>query len=102
VAFGENDRGVIESLMTEVGLLRKIVKEMVRREGIHVSSPNEFHRSLASFASKIKEDPDVVWELLKPYYEDFLKQMFERPVRQQAHGTREHPRHGNRRSGGGH
>jgi len=109
VGIGENDRDVIESLMTEVLMLRKLVKEMMRRSPTPIVSANEFNRSLTSLANKIGEDPEALRELLTPYLEELFNQMLARPTHshEQEHGHRPHPRsrrdrQGHRVPGGGH
>lgn len=100
VAFGENDRDVIESLMTEVLMLRKLVKEMMRRSPTPIVSANEFNRSLTSLANKIGEDPDILRELLTPYLEELFNQMLSKGQNiKQARSRHQGYRH---RSGGGH
>lgn len=84
----------VRELVEEVFVLRKMLLEQVRREGVRLSDSNEFYRGLASFAGKIGEHPDTVRAIVEPMvrmvFEDMLRPRDPRPSNRQ----RQHGRHG--------
>lgn len=99
--FDPQDQDIIVGLFTEVSLLRKILRELMRREGFQITSANEFHRNVTSMAHKMHEEPEIIKELLTPYIKELFEQMFNPPGN--GHGQnpkRNRPRR--QRTGRGH
>lgn len=100
--FNPEDQNIILSLYAEVSLLRKVMRELIRREGVHITSANEFNRGIASMAHKMNEDPEAIKELLTPYIKELVEQMLREPS-SNGHGRNSSRKVRNRqRSHGGH
>lgn len=82
-SLGQKDEGwqLIADLVGEVLLQRKIIKEMIRREKAQITSPNEFHRGVVSFAHKVNVHPDELKEVVEPLLQEVFAEMLARPER---------------------
>lgn len=61
-------------------LLRKLLKEELRQNGVRISAPNEFNRWVHSMAHKIHEDPVSVMAVVRPIVEELMCEMLATPT----------------------
>jgi len=65
----------VADLFGEILLLRKLVKELLRRQGVRIGNSNEYYRDLASSAQKMGVHPDDLKEVVDPILRELFSEM---------------------------
>lgn len=75
---------LVKELLDEIVLQRKILKEVLRQEGMTIRDSNEYYRSVVSFANKVGISVDDLKALTEP----LVRQVFEEMLnsRPKQHG----------------
>lgn len=71
-------RGLVGELVEEVVILRKLLMQQMRQNGVRTSGANEFNRELTSFAGKIQEHPDDIRAIVEPMMRQVFEEMLQR------------------------
>lgn len=72
----EMTNAILVAAIDELVLLRKICKEVIRREGRRIVDAGDYYRSTVSFANKIGASAEDVNRILEPILREVFEEMF--------------------------